>query len=94
MIHEKLESIQYNAGLSIIGVIGGSSKEKIYQELGFESLQQSTENFVSFSKSLQYLSELTPTARQAYVASHQNSIPFLFLMLNLTILKILSSLQL
>ena len=33
--HEKLESIQYNACLAI----RGSLKEKIYQELGFESLR-------------------------------------------------------
>ena len=38
--HEKLESIQYNAGLAITGAIKGISREKLYQELGFESLQQ------------------------------------------------------
>ena len=38
--HEKLESIQYNAALAITSAIRGSSKEKLYQELGFESLQQ------------------------------------------------------
>ena len=37
--HHKLESIQYNACLAITGAIGGTSKEKIYQELGLESLQ-------------------------------------------------------
>ena len=37
--HEKLESIQYNACLALTGAIRGSSKEKIYQELGFESLR-------------------------------------------------------
>ena len=36
--HEKLESIQYNAALAIIGAIRGSSREKLYQELGSESL--------------------------------------------------------
>ena len=36
----KLESIQYNAALTITGAIRGTSKEKLYQELGFESLQQ------------------------------------------------------
>ncbi len=34
----KLESIQYNAALAITGAIRGSSKERIYQELGLESL--------------------------------------------------------
>ena len=34
----KLESIQYYAALAITGAIRGSSKERIYQELGLESL--------------------------------------------------------
>ena len=38
--HERLESIQYNAALAITGAVRGSSREKLYQELGFESLQQ------------------------------------------------------
>ena len=37
--HEKLESVQYNVCLVLTGAISGSSKEKIYQELGFESLR-------------------------------------------------------
>ena len=36
---EKLESIQYKVALAITGAIKGSSREKIYQELGFESLK-------------------------------------------------------
>ena len=35
--HEKLESIQYNASLAITGAIRGTSREKIYNELGFAS---------------------------------------------------------
>ena len=35
----KLESVQYNAALAITGAIRGSSKEKLYQELGLESLK-------------------------------------------------------
>ena len=38
--HQKLGSLQYNAYLAITGAIRGSSREKLYQELGFESLQQ------------------------------------------------------
>ena len=38
--HERLELIQYNAALAITCAIRGSSREKRYQELGFESLQQ------------------------------------------------------
>ena len=37
--HQKLESIQYNACLAITGTIRGTSKEKLYQEIGLETLQ-------------------------------------------------------
>ena len=37
--HQKLKSIQYNACLAITGALRGISKEKLYQELGLESLQ-------------------------------------------------------
>ena len=37
--HQKLESIQYNASLALTRAIRGSSREKLYQELGLESLQ-------------------------------------------------------
>ena len=36
--HEKLESIQYNASLAMTGAFRGTSREKLYNELGFESL--------------------------------------------------------
>ena len=42
LFHQKLESLQYNASLAITVAMCGSSREKIYQELGFESLQQRT----------------------------------------------------
>ena len=38
-LSEKIESLQYNAALAITDAIKGSSKEKLYQELGFESLK-------------------------------------------------------
>ena len=37
--HAKMDSIQYNVSLAITGAIRGKSREKIYQELGLESLQ-------------------------------------------------------
>ena len=37
--HQKLESIQYNACLALSGAIRGSSREKLYHELGLKSLQ-------------------------------------------------------
>ena len=35
---KKIESVQYNAALAIIGAIKGSSRKKLYQELGLEYL--------------------------------------------------------
>ena len=40
LFHSNIESIQYNAALAITGAIRGTSREKLYQELGFKSLQQ------------------------------------------------------
>ena len=80
--HERLESIQYNAALAITGARRGSSREKLYQELGFESLQQRRwyRKLCLFFKiiknqSPKYLFELIPTARQAYMTRHKNSVP-------------------
>ena len=36
---DKTESVQYNTALAITGPITGTSKEKLYQELGLESLR-------------------------------------------------------
>ena len=36
---QRLESLQYNAALVITGAIRGTSKEKLYNELGLESVQ-------------------------------------------------------
>ena len=35
---QRIESVQYNVALVITGTIRGSSREKLYQELGFEHL--------------------------------------------------------
>ena len=37
--HKKIESLQYNACLDISGALRGTSSEKLYQELGLESLK-------------------------------------------------------
>ena len=37
--YQNLELLQYNACLAITGAIRGTSKEKLYEELGLESLQ-------------------------------------------------------
>ena len=39
-LHQNIESIQYNAALAIMGAVRGTSREKLYQDLDFESLQQ------------------------------------------------------
>ena len=36
--HQKLDYIQYNAWLALSGAIRGSSGERLYHELGLESL--------------------------------------------------------
>ena len=38
--HQKLDSIQYKAALAITGAIRGTSKEKLYDELGLETLEK------------------------------------------------------
>ena len=38
--HQKMGSIQYDAAVVITDAIRGSSREKLYHELGLESLQQ------------------------------------------------------
>ena len=40
--HEKFETFEYNAWLAITGAIGGTSKEKLYQELDFEFLKDTS----------------------------------------------------
>ena len=35
---EKLESVQYSAALAVSGTYKGTSREKLYAELGWESL--------------------------------------------------------
>ena len=37
--HQRIESIKHNAAVAITGVIRGTSSEKLYQELGLESLK-------------------------------------------------------
>ena len=37
---QKMETIQYNAVLAFTGVIRGARREKVYQELRLETLQQ------------------------------------------------------
>ena len=79
--HQRLESIQYNAALAITGAIRGTSKEILYQELGFESLQ-SRRWFRKLSlfykiknKSPSYLYHLIPKPLTAYSTHNSENLP-------------------
>ena len=80
--HQKLESLQCNTCLAITGAIRGLSKGKIYQELGFESLQQRRwyRKLCSFYKvfkneSSRYLFRIIPTRNPAYSTRIHLDIP-------------------
>ena len=59
--HQKLESIQYNACLDLLGAIRGSSRGKLYYELGFESpkVDVGTGNFPYFIKFPKKINQFT-----------------------------------
>ena len=78
----KIESIQYNASLAILGAIRGSYMEKVYQELGLESLQSRRwmRKLCLFykiyrEKSLSYLFELIPSNNRVYALRNPEKIP-------------------
>ena len=80
--YSKLESIQYNAALAITGAILETSKEKLYQELGFESLQQRSwyKKLCHFHKILKeqspnYLFRLIPKQTTRYAMRNSKDIP-------------------
>ena len=80
--HQKLESIQYNATLAITGAIRGTSTEKLYQELGLETLQQRRWyrklcTFYKFvkEKSPQYLYNIIPNSINTYRTRNSGKIP-------------------
>ena len=80
--HQKINSIQYNAALAITGAIRGSSREKLYQELGLESLQQRRwyRKLCFFfklieNKSPKYLFNNVPTVRSIYRTKNIDNIP-------------------
>ena len=80
--HQKLESIQYNAALAITGAIRGTSRAKLYQELGLESLQKRRWYrklccFLEIFKgqSPDYLSKILLSIRSAYNTRNADYIP-------------------
>ena len=80
--HQRLESIQYNAPLAITGAIRGTFKEKLYQQLGFESLQ-SRRQFQKLSlfykiiknESPLYLYRLIPKPLTSYSTGNSENLP-------------------
>ena len=78
----KLELIQYMAALAITGAIRGTLKEKLYQELGFEYLQQRCQYrklcyFYKIFKeqSQNYLFRLIPKQNTRYAMKNSKDIP-------------------
>ena len=78
---EKLESVQYKAALAITGAIQDASREKIYLELGLESLKNRRwyKRLCCMFKIMneetpKYLTNLTPKGQQTIV-TRNSSIP-------------------
>ena len=80
--HQKLDSIQHNAALAITGAIRGTSKEKLYHELGLETLEKRSwyRKLCCFFKILtykypKYLFNIIPTSVSTYNIRNTNNIP-------------------
>ena len=71
--HQKMESIQYNAALAIIGAIRGSSREKLYQELSLESLRQRR-----WYRKLRYFFKLTKNKSPKYLFNITSTVRSIF----------------
>ena len=79
---EKMGTIQYNAALAITGAIRGSPREKLYPELGLETLQQQRwyRKLCCFykilkSQSPKYLYSIIPIHNMSYRTRQCNKIP-------------------
>ena len=80
--HQNIESIQYNAALAIPGAVRGTSRGKLYQELGFESLQQRRWYRklcclfkIINNQSPRYLFQLIPSLNTRYFSRNSENIP-------------------
>ena len=85
MFHQNIESIQYNTALAITGAVRGTSREKLYQELGFESLQQRRWYRklcclfkIINNQSPRYLFQLVPSLNIRYFSWNLENIPQLW----------------
>ena len=86
----KIESIQYNACLAITGAIRGTSKERLYEELGLESLQDRRWYSrlcylykIVVNKSPNYLFNVVPASNTIYNTRNTNDIPLMNIRHNL-----------
>ena len=77
--HQNIESIQYNAALAITGAVRGTSREKLYQELGFESLHHRRWYRklcclfkVIKNQSPSYLFQLVPSSKRYFSRNSEN----------------------
>ena len=80
--HQKIESVQYNSALAITGAIRGTSKEKLYHELGLETLEKRRwyRKLCCFFKifrnqSPECLFSIIPTSVRPYNTINANNIP-------------------
>ena len=80
--HQKIECVQYNICIAITGIIRGTSKVNLYNELGLESLQcccwfRKLCYFYKFYKdeSPQYLFRLVPLRQSPYTTRNTENIP-------------------
>ena len=76
---DKIESVQYNAALAITGAIRGTSRDRLYQELGLESLSDRRwyHRLVHFFKIVkgfcpEYLTSLLPPKQFSYNDGRNN----------------------
>ena len=80
--HHKIESVQYKASLAITGAIQGTSREKIYQELGLLKSRRWYKRYkrlccmykIMTEKAPNYLINLIPKC-DATIRTRNNSIP-------------------
>ena len=80
--HWNIESTQYNVALAIRGALRGTSREKLYQELGFESLQQRCWwrklcclFKIIINQSSRYLFQWVPSPNMRYFVQNSKNIP-------------------
>ena len=80
---QKIELLKHNACLAITGAVRGTSRKKLYEELGLGSLQlrcwfKKLSSFYKLfnSEHPQYLFKLIPSRSSSYVTRNIHNIPF------------------